>query len=207
MSRRSEALSDERPVASSQEQDRGRLVILAGPAGVGKSTVVHELRKQHPELWFSVSATTREPRPGEIDGRDYHFVTAAEFDRMIADGELLEWAEIHGGLHRSGTPRKPIEERMAAGKPALVEVDVQGARALRKALPEATLVFLTPPSWDEMERRLLERGTETPDHVQQRLETAKDWFAAQDEFDVVLVNADVHQVVTQLIALLTEPVH
>lgn len=181
---------------------RGRLVVLAGPAGVGKSTVVQRLRELHPELWFSVSATTRAKRPGEVDGRDYHFVSDAEFDRMIADGDLLEWAEIHGGLQRSGTPRRPVEQRLAGGHHALVEVDLQGARSLRKAMPEAILVFLAPPSWDEMKRRLVGRGTESDDQVQRRLQTAEEEMAAQEEFDEVVVNTDVQDAAEQLLTLI-----
>jgi guanylate kinase len=187
----------------SNNAKRGRLAVLAGPSGVGKSSVVRELHNLSDQVWFSVSATTRARRPGEVDGRDYHFVSPEEFDRMIADGELLEWAEIHGGLHRSGTPRKPIEQRLAAGQPVLVEVDLQGARALRTAMPEALLVFLAPPSWDEMVRRLVGRGTETDLVVQRRLETAKQELAAQEEFDKVVVNADVQESARQLVTLLT----
>lgn len=160
------------------------------------------LRQLDPDLWFSVSATTRDRRPGEVDGRDYHFVSAAEFERMIAEDELLEWADIHGGIQRSGTPRKPIEERLAAGQPALIEVDLQGARELRKTLPEAYLVFLAPPSWDEMVRRLVGRGTESPEVIERRLATAKDEMSAAEEFDTVVVNADVQAAAGQLLRLL-----
>jgi len=184
-------------------QQRGRLVVLAGPSGVGKSSVVRELRTLCPDLWFSVSATTREQRPGEVDGRDYHFVSRAEFDRMVAAGELLEWAEIHGGIHRSGTPRAPVEDRLAAGRPALVEVDLQGARALRAAAPEALMVFLAPPSWDDLVERLTGRGTEPPEVVDRRLRTAKEEIAAQDEFDAVVVNTDVRSAAKDLLTLVT----
>jgi guanylate kinase len=176
---------------------------LAGPSGVGKSSVVHELRALYPDLWFSVSATTREQRPGEVDGRDYHFVTPEAFDRMIKAGELLEWAEIHGGIHRSGTPREPVERRLAAGLPALVEVDLNGARALREAVPEAFLVFLAPPSWDDLVERLTGRGTEPPAVVERRLRTAKEEIAAQDEFDAVVVNTDVRSAAADLLTLVT----
>lgn len=165
--------------------------------------MVHELRALYPDLWFSVSATTREQRPGEVDGRDYHFVSPAEFDRMVAGGELLEWAAIHGGIHRSGTPRAPIEQRLSAGLPALVEVDLQGARALRLAAPEALLVFLAPPSWDHLVERLTGRGTEPPEVVDRRLRTAKEEIAAQDEFDEVVVNTDLRTAARDLLTLLT----
>jgi guanylate kinase len=182
----------------------GGLVVLAGPSGVGKSSVVHELRKLYPDLWFSVSATTREQRPGERDGVDYRFVTAGEFDRMIEHDDLLEWAEIHRGIHRSGTPRAPIEERLAAGEPALVEVDLAGARNLRKTMPEAFLVFLSPPSWEALVERLVGRGTEAPDVVARRLQTAKEELAAQEEFDAVVVNTDLRSAAEDLLKLILD---
>jgi guanylate kinase len=189
---------------TSSDIRRGRLVVLAGPSGVGKSSVVHELRKLYPDLWFSVSATTREQRPGERDGVDYRFVTADEFDRMIEKDDLLEWAEIHRGTHRSGTPKAPIEERLAAGQPALVEVDLQGARNLRKTMPEALLVFISPPSWEALVERLVGRGTESPDVVARRLQTAKEELAAQDEFDEVVVNTDLRSTAEQLLKLILD---
>jgi guanylate kinase len=162
---------------------------------------VHEARKLYPDLWFSVSATTRAQRPGEIDGLDYHFVSDAEFDRMIADDELLEWADIHRGTHRSGTPRGPIEARIADGLPALLELDLQGARAVRAAMPEAVLVFISPPSWDILVDRLVGRGTESPDVVERRLRTAKDELAAREEFDFEVVNDDVRRAAEDLLTL------
>ncbi|MGK2237999.1 MAG: guanylate kinase [Rhodococcus sp. (in: high G+C Gram-positive bacteria)] len=155
-----------------------------------------------PELVFSVSATTRDPRPGEVDGKDYRFTSREEFQRMIDSGELLEWAEIHGGLQRSGTPAAPVEEALEAGKPVLVEVDLAGARAVRKAMPEALLVFMAPPSWDVLVQRLTGRGTETEDVVARRLETARVELAAQDEFDTVIVNEDVSRACDELVSLL-----
>jgi len=181
---------------------RGRLVVLAGPSAVGKSSVVRELRTRLPELVFSVSATTRDPRPGEVDGKDYRFTSREEFQRMTDSGELLEWAEIHGGLQRSGTPAAPVEEALEAGKPVLVEVDLAGARAVRKAMPEALLVFMAPPSWDVLVQRLTGRGTETEDVVARRLETARVELAAQDEFDTVIVNEDVSRACDELVSLL-----
>ncbi len=189
---------------TSSDIRRGRLVVLAGPSGVGKSSVVRELRKLYPDLWFSVSATTREQRPGEQDGVDYHFVTADEFDRLIETDALLEWAEIHRGTQRSGTPRAPIEERLAAGKPALVEVDLQGARNLRKTMPEALLVFISPPSWEALVERLVGRGTESPEVVARRLTTAKEELAAQAEFDEVVVNTDLRSTAEQLLKLMLD---
>ena len=184
---------------------RGRLIVLAGPSGVGKSSVVAGLRAALPELYFSVSATTRAPRAGEVDGRDYRFVGPAGFDELIARCELLEWAEIHGGLHRSGTPRAPVEEALAAGRPVLVEVDLQGARSVKAAMPEAVTVFVAPPSLDELVRRLRSRGTETDAEFDRRLETAREELAARHEFDVVVVNDDVQAVVGRLVELLAGP--
>lgn len=181
---------------------RGRLVVLAGPSGVGKSTVVTALRVELPKLHFSVSATTRAPRPGEVDGRDYRFVSNTEFDRMIADGALLEWAQIHGGLHRSGTPAGPVEDHLAAGEPVLVEVDLAGARAVKAARPDALLVFLEPPTWDDLVARLSGRGTEPPEVIARRLDTAREELAARDEFDVAVVNDDPKRVVRRLVSLL-----
>lgn len=184
---------------------RGRLVVLAGPSGVGKSSVVAGLRAAVPALHFSVSATTRAPRAGEVDGRDYRFVGPAGFDGLIARGELLEWAEIHGGLQRSGTPRTPVEEALAAGRPVLVEVDLQGARAVKAAMPEAVTVFVAPPSLEELARRLRSRGTETEAQFARRLQTAREELAACGEFDVVVVNDDVRAVVARLVELLVGP--
>ncbi|AYJ51918.1 guanylate kinase [Rhodococcus sp. P1Y] len=181
---------------------RGRLIVLAGPSGVGKSSVVRVLRRALPELWFSVSVTTRDPRPGEIDGEDYHFVTASEFDRMIEAGELLEWASVHSGLHRSGTPSEPVDRALEAGKPVLLELDLAGARAVRVSKPEATLVFMAPPTWDDLVQRLTSRATEESEVTQRRLETAKVELAAQDEFDTVIVNTDVDHSCEELVSLL-----
>ena len=188
-----------------ENRSRGRLVVLVGPSAVGKSTVVRRLREELPDLHFSVSATTRDPRPGEVDGRDYHFVTREAFDEMIAAGAMLEWADIHGGLQRSGTPAAPVEEAMAAGHPVLVEVDLVGARNVREHLAEAITVFLAPPSWDELVARLTGRGTETDEAIARRLETARVEMAAQDEFAHVIVNDDVDAAVAQLLDLLVGP--
>lgn len=180
----------------------GRVVVLSGPSAVGKSTVVRCLRERVPDLHFSVSVTTRAPRPGEVDGVDYSFVTPDEFSRLIADGALLEWAEIHGGLHRSGTPAQPVREAIAAGRPVLIEVDLAGARAVKKAMPEALTVFLAPPSWEELQSRLTGRGTETPEAIERRLATARAELAAQDDFDTVVVNSQLESACAELVSLL-----
>ncbi len=179
-----------------------RVVVLAGPSAVGKSTVVRCLREQVPDLHFSVSATTRAPRPGEVDGVDYRFVSAEEFQRLIDDGELLEWAEIHGGLQRSGTPARPVREAIAAGQPVLIEVDLAGARAVKQAMPEVLTVFLAPPSWEALESRLIGRGTESAEVQARRLATARAELAAQDSFDVTVVNSQLESACAELVSLL-----
>jgi guanylate kinase len=180
----------------------GRVVVLSGPSAVGKSTVVRCLRERIPNLHFSVSATTRAPRPSEVDGVDYHFVSPARFQQLIDQGALLEWAEIHGGLHRSGTLAEPVRAATAAGRPVLIEVDLAGARALKKAMPEAMTVFLAPPSWEDLEARLIGRGTETPEVIRRRLDTARIELAAQDDFDEVVVNSRLESACAELVSLL-----
>ena len=161
--------------------------------------MVAGLRKECPEIWLSVSATTRAPRPGEVDGRDYHFVGDAEFDRMLASGELLEWAAFAG--HRYGTPRGALAGKLAAGVPALLVIDLAGARQVRSSVPDALLVFLAPPSWPELVRRLTGRGTEPPEVIERRLAVAQVELAAEHEFDVTLINTSVGDVRRQLVAL------
>lgn len=179
--------------------------MLAGPSGVGKSTVVAELRSIRSPLWFSVSVTTRTARPGEVDGRDYHFVDESEFDRMVADDEMLEWAAIHRGLHRSGTPRAPVDIHLAAGVSVLLELDLAGARAVRGRRPDALFVFLRPPSWDVLVSRLTSRGTEPQDVLDRRLATARAELEACAEFDVTLVNRDVRETARLLVDLSVGP--
>ncbi|WP_370248168.1 guanylate kinase [Nocardioides sp.] len=179
-----------------------RLVVLAGPTAVGKGTVAAAVRSDHPEVWISVSVTTRAPRPGEVDGVHYHFVDDAAFDAMIAEGELLEWAVVHRAA-RYGTPRRPVVEALAAGRPAMLEIDLQGARQVRETMPEAVFVFLKPPSWEELVRRLVGRGTEDEAERERRLETARAELAAESEFDVTIVNREVHLAAAELVALMT----
>jgi guanylate kinase len=180
-----------------------RLTVLSGPSGVGKSTVVAELRRNNPEIWFSVSVTTRKPRPGEVDGRDYYFVDDKEFDRLVANGELLEWASPHG-THRSGTPRGPIERKLETGALCLLDINLAGARQVKRVMPDARMVFLRPPSWDELVRRLTCRGTEPPDVIAKRLATAREELAAAKQFDITLVNDSVTDVCRQLVALMEQ---
>ncbi len=194
---------ENRPPAAVQ----GRLTVLAGPTAVGKGTVAADIRNNHPEVWISVSATTRRPRPGEVHGRHYWFVSEEEFDELIASDQLLEWAVVHKGA-RYGTPRKPVEEALLAGRPALLEIDLQGARQVRRSMPEALFVFLAPPSWEELVRRLVGRGTETPEERERRLETAREELAAESEFDVTVVNTEVHAASEELVALIKNvPTH
>ncbi len=181
-----------------------RLVVLAGPTAVGKGTVAGHIREHYPEVHLSISATTRAPRPGEIDGKHYYFVSDEEFDRMIEAGEFLEWATVHN-QSRYGTPRPPIEAAIREGRSVLLEIDLQGARAVKKSMPEALLVFLLPPSWDELVRRLTGRGTESPEEQARRLETAKVELAAQDEFDVKIVNHEVSRAAQEVVELLAVP--
>ncbi len=180
---------------------RSRLVVLAGPTAVGKGTVAADVRARHPEVWISVSVTTRTPRPGEVDGVHYWFVSDDEFDRMVGAGELLEWAVVHQAA-RYGTPRRAVEAMLADNRPALLEIDLQGARQVRETMPEALFVFLKPPSWEELVRRLTGRGTETAEEQTRRLETALEELAAEEEFDVTIVNHEVHAAAEELVALM-----
>lgn len=178
-----------------------RLVVLAGPTAVGKGAVSGYIRENYPEVHFSVSATTRPARAGEQHGVHYFFVSDEEFDRMIEHGELLEWAIVHNS-YRYGTPRPPIDEALDAGSSVLLEIDLQGARAVRAVMPEARLIFLLPPTWDELVRRLIGRGTESPAEQQRRLETARVELAAQDEFDYRVVNREIAQAAQEVVDLM-----
>ena len=189
-----------RPDPTDETRPR-RLVVLAGPTAVGKGTLSAYVRDHFPEVWLSVSATTRQPRPGEVEGTHYHFVDPDEFARMERDGELLESAVVHGVNHY-GTPRAPVEQALAEHRMALLEIDLQGARQVRATMPEALFVFLAPPSWDELVRRLVGRGTEDEAERERRLETAKVEMAAEDEFDVTIVNDDVRRAAEELVSLM-----
>jgi guanylate kinase len=177
-----------------------RLTVLSGPSGVGKGTVVAAVRDLYPHVWVSVSCTTRRPRPGEVDGVQYRFVDRPTFEAMAQRGELLEHAEFAGNLY--GTPRAPVHEHLAAGTPTLLEIELQGARQVRQSMPDAQFVFLTPPSWDELERRLTGRGTESRDVINARLARARVELKAEGEFDKIIVNDDVGRAAGELVALI-----
>lgn len=179
-----------------------RLTVLSGPSGVGKGTVVAALRRLEPRIWVSVSCTTRAPRPGETEGVQYYFVGRERFAEMAAAGELLEHAEFAG--NRYGTPRAAVLDHLAAGVPTLLEIELEGARQVRRTMPDARFVFLAPPSLDVLVHRLAGRGTESADALTARLERAQVELAAEEEFDEVVVNNDVEQAARELAALIKE---
>jgi guanylate kinase len=181
-----------------------RLTVLSGPSGVGKGTVVAEVRRLFPHVWVSISCTTRKPRPGEVDGVQYHFVSDAQFDELVATDRLLEHATFAG--RRYGTPRKPVEQHLAAGRPTLLEIELQGARQVRQRMPDAQFVFLAPPSEGELRDRLTGRGTETDDMIEARLTRAREELQAHDEFDVVVINDDVERAAAEVVSLLSAAV-
>ncbi len=181
-----------------------RLTVLSGPSGVGKGTVVAAVRRLFPHVWVSVSCTTRRPRPGEVDGVQYHFVSDAQFDELIATDRLLEYATFAG--NRYGTPRRPVEQHLAAGRPTLLEIELQGAQQVRERMPDAQFVFLAPPSEDELRDRLTGRGTETEAMIEARLDRAHYELQAHQEFDVVVINDDVERAAAEVVSLLSAPV-
>ncbi|HRC41092.1 guanylate kinase [Nostocoides sp.] len=182
----------------------GRLTVLAGPTAVGKGSVAAYIREHVPTIWLSVSVTTRAPRPDEVNGVHYHFVDDGAFERMRAAGELLEWAVVHGAA-KYGTPKGPVLEALARGRSPLLEIDLDGARQVRATMPEALFVFLEPPNWEELVRRLVGRGTETAAERERRLETARIELAAAQEFDVRIVNDDVERAARELVSLMDSP--
>ncbi len=178
-----------------------RLTVIAGPTAVGKGTVVRYLLEHNPNIQVSISATTRSPRVGETNGVEYFFVTDEEFDNMIANDELLEYATVHLN-NRYGTPRGPVESALAAGKQIILEIDIQGAEQVKASMPEANLIFIAPPNLDELKKRLVGRGTETPEEIAIRLETAEIEMASQGFFDHVVVNHEVAQCAQEVLDLM-----
>lgn len=179
-----------------EAQNAGRLFLITGPSGVGKGTLVAALLKRHPQIWLSVSATTRAPRTGEVEGQHYFFLQRPSFESKAAQGGLLEWAEFAGNCY--GTPRQPVEQQLAAGRPVLLEIELEGARQVRTSFPDAFQIFIKPPSFEELERRIRGRGTDSEDAISRRLERARVELAAEAEFDAVLVNADLDLALQEL---------
>ncbi|MEV0868087.1 guanylate kinase [Brachybacterium paraconglomeratum] len=194
-------MSPDLPTGAGAATAPAPVTVLAGPTAVGKGTVSAAIRARYPRIWLSVSATTRAPRPGEVDGVHYHFMGEEEFSRLIEDGRMLEWAVVHG-RNKYGTPRGPVEEKVAEGRPVLLEIDLAGARQVRESLPEARFVFLAPPDWDTLVQRLVGRGTEDEEERERRLATARVELAAEDEFDVTIVNDSVDRAADELARLL-----
>ena len=173
-----------------------RLTVITGPSGVGKGTLVGQLLERHPQIWLSVSATTRAPRQGEVEGRSYFFLSRERFEQQVAEGGFLEWAEFAGNLY--GTPRQPVETQLAAGRPVLLEIELEGARQVRRSFPAGFQLFIKPPTLAELERRIRGRGTDSEEAIQRRLERARVELAAEAEFDAALVNGDLQQALAEL---------
>ena len=184
------------PAMASEGPSPGRLFLITGPSGVGKGTLVTALLARHPHIWLSISATTRAPRSGEVDGQHYFFRERGQFEADVAAGGLLEWAEFAGNCY--GTPRGPVEAQLAAGRPVLLEIELEGARQVRRSFPQGFQIFLKPPSFEELERRIRGRGTDSEEAITRRLARARIELAAEGEFDAVLVNADLGEALTQL---------
>jgi guanylate kinase len=179
-----------------------KVFVITGPSGVGKGTLIRGLRERLPELELSVSATTRPPRPGEQDGVDYHFLAADQFERLVAGGEFVEHAEYSG--NRYGTLRSELDRRLADGRPVVLEIEVQGARQIRQTMPEAVQVFIAPPSSEALRARLVGRGTDAPEQVDDRLRTAERELEAQPEFGHVVVNDRLEQATDELVAIVQQ---
>ena len=178
-----------------------RLTVIAGPTAVGKGTVVAHILANHPEIKLSVSATTRQPRPGEVEGENYFFLTHENFDQLIEAGDMLEYATVHG-TNKYGTPKQPILDALARNEQIILEIDIQGARQVKAAMPDAKLIFIAPPSWEELVRRLTGRGTESAEEQAQRLVTAREELAAQSEFDYVVINDEVARCASEVVDLI-----
>jgi len=184
----------------SKPMQTGKLIVFAGPSGVGKGTLLRSLLDKHPDLYLSISATTRPPRPGEINGHHYYFVSRDRFETMVAEGQLLEWAEFAGNYY--GTPRQPVERAIAEGKFVVLEIELEGARQVRKTFPEGMQIFILPPSEEELERRIRARGQDSEAAIARRLQRAKAEIAAADEFDLKIINDDFDRAIAALEAAL-----
>lgn len=176
-------------IATTEERlHLGRLIVLTGPSGVGKGTLMRSLLKRHPELYYSVSVTTRSPRPGEIDGKDYYFISRSKFEQLLAEGEFLEWAEFAGNYY--GTPREAVLNQIHFGKFVVLEIELKGARQIRASFPSALSIFILPPSFDELEKRIRDRAHDSEEAIARRLLRAQEEIQAADEFDIQVVNDD-----------------
>lgn len=180
----------------------GKLIVLTGPSGVGKGTLLRSLLQQHPQLYLSISATTRQPRPGEVDGKHYYFISRQQFEEMVVGGELLEWAEYAGNYY--GTPRTPVVERIELGQSVILEIELIGARQIQETFPQALRIFILPPSVAELERRIRDRGQDSQDAIARRLERAKAEIAAADEFDLQIVNDNLADALVKIEAAILE---
>lgn len=180
----------------------GKLIVLTGPSGVGKGTLMQKLLQLHPELYYSVSATTRSPRPGEINGQNYYFITRSQFEKLVAQGELLEWAEFAGNYY--GTPRAAVLEQIQSGKLVILEIELEGARQIRASYPNALSIFILPPSFAELEKRIRGRGQDSQEAIARRLNRAQEEIQAADEFDIQIINDDLETALNQIEAVLFE---
>lgn len=190
---------------SNSGQSQGKLVVITGPSGVGKGTIIKRLLAKHPHFFLSISATTRNPRQGEVNGRDYYFLSRQEFETLIHQCQFLEWAEYNGNYY--GTPCQPVKEQIAQGKTVILEIEVQGARQVKKTYPSAVRIFIMPPSLEELERRLRQRGTDSEDSIRKRLQQAQTELAASGEFDYQVVNAQLEDTISQIEAIILKHDH
>jgi guanylate kinase len=181
----------------------GKLIVFTGPSGVGKGTLLRSLLRRHPELYFSISVTTRSPRPGEVDGQHYYFVTRPQFEQMVVEGELLEWAEFAGNCY--GTPRRPVKQQIEKGRSVVLEIELEGARQIHQTFPDALRVFILPPSLEELENRLRDRAQDSEQAILRRLRRAKAELEAASEFDVQIINDDLEKALDRLEATLFAP--
>ncbi len=195
-----QVLSIQSVATTEQSQSHGRLIVLTGPSGVGKGTLMRSLLERHPELYYSVSATTRSPRPGEIDGKHYHFIDRSKFEKLVARGEFLEWAEFAGNYY--GTPRQAVINQINSGKSVVLEIELDGARQIRNSFEDAFSIFILPPSMTELEKRIRGRGQDPEDAIARRLHRAQEEINAANEFDLQIVNDDFEAALSSIEAAL-----